>query len=223
MPTRPSITSTQARSWTWCSCSCSPLGRLMTMARPSDSESRTCGWRGSTGSSLRFQLSIGTRHSISTPDPGETLDWRAYGDRDRRSRRGRQVNRGAWRRQGARLHLPRLRGHVPLRRPRRTRPSSRSGRRREARGDGLEPQDRLRGGHRAPGRPTRRGQDPQPRGDCRLVQGIRASSGEAGDGEAPTRADRRRQLRRRGPRHRDRRKPRFPSEGLPDGDRGGAS
>ena len=31
----------QARSWTWCSCSCSPFGRLMTMARPSDSESRT--------------------------------------------------------------------------------------------------------------------------------------------------------------------------------------
>ena len=38
-----------------------------------------------------------------------------HGDRDRRPRRGRQVHRRARRRRRARLHLPRLRGDVPLR------------------------------------------------------------------------------------------------------------
>ena len=38
-----------------------------------------------------------------------------HGHRDRRARRGRQVHRGPRRRAGARLHLPRLGGDVPLR------------------------------------------------------------------------------------------------------------
>ena len=40
---------------------------------------------------------------------------RRHGDRDRRARRGRQVLRGPRRRRRPRLHLPRLRGDVPLR------------------------------------------------------------------------------------------------------------
>ena len=43
------------------------------------------------------------------------LRCRADGDRDRRPRRGRQVHRRPRRRGRARLHLPRLRGDVPLR------------------------------------------------------------------------------------------------------------
>ena len=41
----------------------------------------------------------------------------AHGHRHRRARGGRQVHRRPRRRRGARLHLPRLRGDVPLRRP----------------------------------------------------------------------------------------------------------
>src|SRR3954453_1177857 len=69
----PSTTRIQARSWTWCSWSCSPAGRLITIARPSDSESSTFGWCGGTSSSFRFQFSIDTRDSISslrTTKPG---------------------------------------------------------------------------------------------------------------------------------------------------------
>src|SRR5215208_8249302 len=54
----------------------------MTIARPSDSESRTCGACASTCSSFRFQLSIGTRDSISRLDTGETRDARARRRRD---------------------------------------------------------------------------------------------------------------------------------------------
>ncbi len=84
----------------------------ITIARPSDSESSTCGDCGSTSISLRFQLCIVATH-IPVPRLARcTHD----GDRNRRPRGGRKVNRRARDRRGAGLHLPRLGRHVPERR-----------------------------------------------------------------------------------------------------------
>ncbi len=75
---------------------------------------------------------------------------------------------------------------------------------------------RFDDGTRRARRRGRERRDPGARGiRCRL-RGLRASSGPRGDGGAPARADRRRPLRRRGPRHRHRRQPRRPAQGLPD-------
>ena len=78
------------------------------------------------------------------PEPADTGGRRAradgyparrHGDRDRRPRRGRQVNRRPGARRAPRLHLPRFRGDVPLRGARHAARRRRPGRRRAGRAD----------------------------------------------------------------------------------------
>ncbi len=99
----------------------------------------------------------------------------------------------------ARLHLPRLRGDVSLRgaggaaardRPRRSRCGRRAG--------GLDRDLARRRGRRARRRGRQR-RDPRARGDRGLLARLRPLGRARGDGRAPTRADRRWLLRRRGP------------------------
>ena len=145
-----------------------------------------------------------------------------HGDRDRRPRRGRQVLCRARRRRRARLHLPRLRGDVPLRgagrhrarrRPRRPRGDGRAGRRAA---------DRPRGRAGRARRPRRQRGDPRAGGQRGLLAGLGPPAGEGGDGREPAPDDRRRRLRRRGPRHRHRGQPRRAAQGLPHRLGGGA-
>ena len=116
----PRSTSTQARSWTWCSCSRSPAGRLITIARPSSSESSTTGFCGSTSISDRSQLRIsllasakaglGCRPTLSSAAMVIAIDGPAGAGKS-------TVARALAER--ARLHLPRLGRDVSLRRARR--------------------------------------------------------------------------------------------------------
>src|SRR3954469_3400968 len=123
--------------------------------------------------------------------------------RHRRSRRGRQVDRGARRRARARLHVPRLGGDVPRRRAgRRPRPG--------------QPAHRLRRRPRAPRRRGRLRGDPHARG-LRPRLAPRGRPGGAGrDGRQAARAARARRLGRRGTRHRHGRRPGRRLQGLAD-------
>ena len=145
-----------------------------------------------------------------------------HGHRDRRPRRGRQVHRRPRRRRGARLHLPRLGGDVPLRGAGRARARRRPRRRR---GDGR----------------ARAALEIELDGERVALDGrdVSAAIREPRVTEAASRvsvhpavrealvarqraADRRRALRRRGPRHRHRGQPRRAAEGLPHRLRRGA-
>ena len=112
-----------------------------------------------------------------------------HGDRDRRACRGRQVHGRARGRGRARLHLPRLRGDVPLRgaggaaRPAST---STTARRSGALAEGLE--IGFDGRRVLLGERDVSERDPHPRGDRRRLPGLRPPAGARGDGRPPARS-----------------------------------